>query len=128
MRHCVGHPMPIGFDESTSNRRFNVQDSLDVRAERQTTICATASTLDPRMYKKTSRVLRSFWKLHSELDRHHRNGMPYTLYDFNDDVLNRRRVQRSLEHHRCTDNIHCSETTPFRLLTRHISDERLGET
>jgi len=83
-----GYTYAHSIDESTSNRHFNVQDSLDVRAERgnsdydlrhRFTFAITYAIPG----RKSFAQLMEGWQLNSIIIIE--SGMPYTLYDFNDD-------------------------------------------
>ena len=85
----AGYTYAHSIDESTSNRHFNVQNSLDVAAERgnsdydirhRFTFAVTYAIPG----RKSFAQLLEGWQLNSIVIL--QSGMPYTLYDYDDDI------------------------------------------
>ncbi|MFZ0520355.1 MAG: TonB-dependent receptor [Candidatus Acidiferrales bacterium] len=85
----AGYTYAHSIDESTSNRHFNVQNSLDVAGERgnsdydirhRFTFAVTYAIPD----RKSFAQLLEGWQLNSIVIL--QSGMPYTLYDYDDDI------------------------------------------
>jgi hypothetical protein len=111
-----GYTYAHSIDESTSNRHFNVQDSLDVRAERgnsdydlrhRFTFAITYAVPG----RKSFAQLLEGWQVNSIIILE--SGMPYTLYDFDDDISFTGEFNDRWNITGSPNNIHWSKTTPI---------------
>lgn len=111
-----GYTYAHSIDESTSNRHFNVQNSLDVAGERgnsdydirhRFTFAVTYAIPG----RKSFAQLLEGWQLNSIVILE--SGMPYTLYDFDDDISFTGEFNDRWNITGSPNNIHWSKTTPI---------------
>jgi hypothetical protein len=112
----AGYTYAHSIDESTSNRHFNVQDSLDVAGERgdsdydirhRFTFAVTYAIPG----RKSFAQLLEGWQLNSIIILE--SGMPYTLYDYDDDISFTGEFNDRWNITGSPNNIHWSKTTPI---------------
>jgi hypothetical protein len=112
----AGYTYAHSIDESTSNRHFNVQNSLDVAGERgnsdfdirhRFTFAVTYAIPG----RKSFCQLLEGWQLNSIVILE--TGMPYTLFDFDDDISFTGEFNDRWNITGSPNNIRWSKTTPI---------------
>lgn len=111
-----GYTYAHSIDDSTSNRHFNVQNSLDVAGERgnsdfdirhRFTFAVTYAIPGRESFAQ----LLEGWQLNSIVILE--SGMPYTLFDFDDDISFTGEFNDRWNITGSPNNIHWSKTTPI---------------